>query len=651
MIDSRPQIIDPKHVREFLVKTLAEGQTFEIRVLKASQKGSRYTQNWFGYFDDPAAAISELSKFEYWPAAYFTPQRIKPELFARAANRIAPAKDVPSTADGDVTDYRWLLIDLDPNRPAGISSTQTELDLAEITRDEVVEKLTRLGWSAPVVNCSGNGWHVMYRIDLPAADKDLVKRILETLDQQFSTDAVKVDTTVFNPARIWKLPGTLSCKGDSTPERPHRMAYNVTMPDDLVIVTREQLESYAAEFEEPTPKPSATSTAKRDYTGQPFSLVEWMARHLPDAKAQPYQGGHRWILKPSPMCEHHEGAAFVVQPKDGPIGAGCRHNSCSWNWHDLREHFEPKGSRPKNNPQRPAQEPTLGTTIRKTTLRDAAEKYLTELEKGQTNLIRTGIPLLDEAIGGGFADGEMVIVAARPSHGKSAIGLQMAHQMSADGLPIVVISEEMSELALGKRAIQYASSVPEEHWRSGINGVRSELGKHFATRKPILVFESCGSVDRACDEIERAVNEDDIRVAMVDYAQLLDGKGRDAREKVSHVSSQLRRLASRLGIVVIVLAQLNRTIEKRGKFVPMMSDIKETGQLEQDADVILFGVWPHRINSEAPPNEYQFFVCKNRNRAIHVPAFTCEFNPARQMMMEPKPANYESSFDDWNEWD
>ena len=283
--------------------------------------------------------------------------------------------------------------------------------------------------------------------------------------------------------------------------------------------------------------------------------------------------------------------------------------------------------------------------IRKTTLRRAAGKYLSELGTGQQQLIQTGIPNLDWALGGGVAEGEMMIIAARPSHGKSAVALQMAHSMSQNGLPVALVSEEMSAMALGKRAIQFASETPEQRWADEIDTVAGQVDLHFASRADIHILESCGSVDRAIEEVEKCVNEDGVKVAMIDYAQLLSAKGKDRYERITNVSQQLRMLASRMQILVVVLAQLNRSIENRAKFTPMMSDIKETGQLEQDADVILFGVWPHRINSEAPKSEYQFFVCKNRNRAIIEPAFECEFNPARQMLIKQKPANYVEAFD------
>ena len=312
-------------------------------------------------------------------------------------------------------------------------------------------------------------------------------------------------------------------------------------------------------------------------------------------------------------------------------------------WHRVK----PVAPNWKEHAAEPEQPHPSEPELRRTTLYKAAGKYLAELASGKQVLIATGVPELDVAIGGGVAMGEMVIIAARPSHGKSAVALQMCHEMSLAGLPIVIVSEEMSALALGKRAVQFISDLPEDQWGTALDDVATQVDRHFKRRAEIQIIESCGSVHRACAEIEKMVAESGVKVAVIDYAQLLTAQGKGRYEQITAVSQQLRMLASRLQIVVIVLAQLNRSIEERKKFVPMMSDIKETGQLEQDADVILFGVWPHRIDSSEPKSKYQFFVAKNRNRAIVKGSFECSFKPHRQRLdavpVENHP-NYSNDF-------
>jgi len=283
--------------------------------------------------------------------------------------------------------------------------------------------------------------------------------------------------------------------------------------------------------------------------------------------------------------------------------------------------------------------------VRRTTLASAAIDYVKQLAEGSVPLIETGIPELDKALGGGVAAGEMIIVAARPSHGKSAIALQMVHHMTRRGIGAVIVSEEMSALALGKRAVQFAVDMPEREWVENHADVAEQLKDHFEQRKDAIILESCGTVERVVSEVEKAVEESKAGIVVVDYVQLLKAKGNGRYEQVTAASQEMRRLASRLNVAIVVLAQLSRKVEERKKFIPLASDLKETGQLEQDADVIILGVWPHRINASNPPEDYQFFVVKNRNRAIVSPAFQCRFEPERQRLLGPKIIELSSNYE------
>ena len=156
---------------------------------------------------------------------------VNPELLARTANRLRDAgKDTPLTTDADVTARRWLPIDVDPMRPRGISSTDEEHELALERSRQIRDALHTEGWPRPILGDSGNGGHVLYRVDLPAEDNRIVERCLEALALRFDDDRAKVDQAVFNPSRIWKLYGTLSRKGDSLPDRPHRVARILELP-------------------------------------------------------------------------------------------------------------------------------------------------------------------------------------------------------------------------------------------------------------------------------------------------------------------------------------------------------------------------------------------------------------------------------------
>jgi replicative DNA helicase len=282
---------------------------------------------------------------------------------------------------------------------------------------------------------------------------------------------------------------------------------------------------------------------------------------------------------------------------------------------------------------KPVETPSAGPRI--TTLADAARSYLDSLRTGQS-LIETGIGDLDYALGGGIEPGELVIFAARPSHGKSAVALQCVHAWTRQGMPCAIISEEMSAIALGKRTLQFVTAAPQEHWRGLSDQLGREIDAYAATRAPAIVLEGCGDAATAAASIEAAIARHKVECVVVDYAQLLRGTGKTRYEQMTQVSVTLRQLASKHRLIVLALCQMNRDIESRSTFKPTMSDIRETGQFEQDADVIVFLCWPYRIDQTAPQSRYQFFVEKNRNRPINQRMVDCSFNPSRQTVSAPQ---------------
>ena len=266
------------------------------------------------------------------------------------------------------------------------------------------------------------------------------------------------------------------------------------------------------------------------------------------------------------------------------------------------------------------------------TLEEGAKQYLEDYCHGRHELIELGIADVDYALGGGVEAGEMVIFASRPSHGKSALALQSVANLTAQGFPTVFVSEEMSLRQLGKRSILFASDIHREHWKERGTDVANQIELHFQDRAPCFVVEGCRTADRAAESIRKHVETDGVKVAVVDYAQLLHGKGQSRYDQVTYTSTVLKGLATELNILLIVLCQLNRQIEARKKFEPKPGDLKDSGQLEQDTDVLLFLVWPFKIDGTADPHEYQVWVAKNRNREINSHLVTCRFIASRQMV-------------------
>ena len=225
---SAPTSYNAKRVVEFLElldHEFADGVT-EIRILLDTP--TRINGQWTGkvvagYYEPSQyeKAARDIAQFDGHGHIYATINPVNPDLLARACNRLQ--YDAKATAnEGDIIRRLWLPFDIDPKRPAGISSTDEELEKAIEVRDAVVAALRALGFDV-ITGLSGNGAHALVRIDEPA-ESETVKAIISQVSVEHSTPDVHVDTAVCNASRIWKIYGTLACKGDNIEARPHRRA-------------------------------------------------------------------------------------------------------------------------------------------------------------------------------------------------------------------------------------------------------------------------------------------------------------------------------------------------------------------------------------------------------------------------------------------
>ena len=319
------------------------GDVFEVRVLDAVSADYRREHIESGYFDyEHISAVPEaLKRLLSFRGVYVTVNPVNPDLLARAVNRLRPAGRNPTTADTDIVRRRWLLIDCDPRRASGVSSSNAEHESALAKAREIRDGLSSLGWPKPVLTDSGNGAQLMYRIDLPADDGELVRRVIGEIAKA-SSEQVAIDTSVHNPARIWRLPGTMNCKGDSIPERPHRMARILEEPQDIVSVSREQMQDIVSHQSEDTQTDVPDDDWK--HTMPAFDLDSWIAQYCPElGSPQPWKGGRKWIFPVCPFNEAHANkSAVLIQEPSGAVAFKCHHNGCSGNdWRALRELREP----------------------------------------------------------------------------------------------------------------------------------------------------------------------------------------------------------------------------------------------------------------------------------------------------------------------
>jgi P4 family phage/plasmid primase-like protien len=316
------------------------GDVVEVRVPKAGRN-----RTMSGYFNDSSALVEAIRKMDgRGPGVYVTLNPVRPDLLARASNRVIPFAET-TTSDADILERRWMLVDCDPVRPAGISSSRPELEAALDVAERVRDHLRGRRWPEPVFSLSGNGFHLLYRLpDLPNNDAStsLISRALRALSAKFSSSAVNIDETVFNSARVSKAYGTFARKGDHTPERPYRLSRMLDVPDPVAPVSVELLDQLAAEAPE-AQRTSATKAAMRVFE---FDVEAWMAKVglVGEKGFSSYRGGRRWTLAACPFDTNHtSGSAAIFESSDGMLGFKCQHNSCRGKgWKDVRRHLDPE---------------------------------------------------------------------------------------------------------------------------------------------------------------------------------------------------------------------------------------------------------------------------------------------------------------------
>jgi hypothetical protein len=232
---------DYEHCHQAATTICAPGGVHEVRIPKTSDK--RVVS---GYFDDPEQLAREVAPWSSKvPGVYMTLNPCDPAHLERVDNTLHPYV-TNTTNDSQILLRRWLAVDYDPQRPSEISSTDAQHEAAIEWAQRCRDWLRGQGWPPPILADSGNGAHLLYRVDLPN-DEDatrLIKGCLKMLAERFNDEGkpvneddviIKVDTSVANSSRIWKLYGTMACKGDSTRDRPHRMARILDNPDKLEV--------------------------------------------------------------------------------------------------------------------------------------------------------------------------------------------------------------------------------------------------------------------------------------------------------------------------------------------------------------------------------------------------------------------------------
>ena len=481
-----------------------------------------------GYFRDREKLISELARHDdkTW---YFVMNEINEGCYSREQNeRILSKKGLKTTGDNEITAIKWILIDADPERATGVSSTDAEKAKALETIKRVYKYLRQEGFSDPVVCDSGNGYHLLYSVDMMVEDAEYTKKFLQAIDMLFSDADVKIDTSVFNPSRITKVYGTIARKGANTMERPHRESGFVYIPEEIRTNSIHLLKKVIKIIPEP-PKP-----VYRNDRVETFDIDKFIADNGIQVSRETVSGGIRKIvLEECPFDPSHkapDSAIFVMQ--NGAIAFKCFHNSCSdKRWRDVRQLFDPtcyernqEQNRTYQLPPRPERRPE---TAQDETPHFLRMQDIEIIDRSKIVSIKTGIDALDKKLIG-MNKGELSIWSGGNGSGKSTFLSQLALETISRGFNVAMFSGELtSNRAKSWLQLQAAGRA---HTRLSDNGVSYYVPKEkadaideWAADKLWIYNNQYGiKVNSVIDDFVRHIEQHQTDVVIIDNLMSLD---------------------------------------------------------------------------------------------------------------------------------
>lgn len=330
---------DEQEIRKTIAILKPNNQLFEVRVIYNTK------QNFSGYFRDVDTLMQNLKSLNLKGSnVYLSLNSLVDSCYDRTQRDHFEKYANTSTSDNDIEGYDWLFVDLDTERTKGTSSTDDELQAAKDVGNRIFFSLRNMGFEEPVRAISGNGVHLLYKLNLNSNDetKALIKKCLTVLDALFSTEKVKIDVVNINPSRVCKLYGTLAQKGSNTKSRPHRMSYIIGDQDrykDIKPTDIAYLKKLAAVIPDEPPQPQKYNS----YNPGRFDIEEWLNKYQIGYKVESCQTGTKYVLDHCPFDDNHKGKdAVIFKSSNGAIAFHCFHNSCSdKTWKDVRIKYEP----------------------------------------------------------------------------------------------------------------------------------------------------------------------------------------------------------------------------------------------------------------------------------------------------------------------
>lgn len=585
------QFYDEPTIRQAIKCLKPNNELFEIRMIGKGNKKRVIS----GYFTDADTLIKQFDTID--PRGlnmYITINKVNDGCYSREQHDCFRQTDL-TTHDNEIDSYEWLFIDLDPKRVSDVSSTETELEYAKELADKVYIYMKDLGFQEPLRALSGNGHHLLYKIDIPntVENKKLIERCLVNLSSMFDNDKVKIDIINHNQARVCKLYGTLAQKGSNTKTRPHRMSKITYIPDEIKTNRIELLNVLAGELPE-APKATRRTT---NYSNE-FDIEDWMAEH--GLEPMGANAGTDCTIYPLANCpfdhSHTDGDSKIFKYTNGAIAFKCHHNSCRGKtWQDVRELLEPGAYDNKNE--------EIERAIEEGWQRH--KQYLIVQKTDNVEKVKKGLPKLTAisafdlqnkefeeryyAVQNMIPEGETVI-AAPPKTGKSWLMLDMCLKV-AEGKPFLGFDTKQSDTLY--LALEDGDSFEQERLNIVTGGAQAPKNFHFVFSNVMPMNE--GFLLQLEELLKVFPN---IKVVVIDTLQFVkyrQGKSESAYECDYRTGRDLKEFAEKNHLAIVVVTHTTKMIHIEDE----MSNVSGTNGVTGAADAVIVLSKEKRTDKEA----------------------------------------------------